>query len=145
MPFNAPLSSCLAGCCLCVARVVSGSSPASLRSRYSLLHGLGSLFKQFPFPRLPQLSEPCPVVKIPFLASFSFRAETSSAFISRSADRTRGLLVRIVTQSGPVLGDNTLPTFLSTVSLVFGAIGAFGETRSIMPKMPSFSTVFPRG
>ena len=43
---------------------------------------------------------------------------------------------------GPVLGDNTLPAFLSTVSLVFGAIGAFGETWSTMPKcllsVPSF-------
>jgi hypothetical protein len=33
-----------------------------------------------------------------------------------------------------VLSDNTLPTCLSTVSLVFGAIGAFGETKSITPK-----------
>jgi hypothetical protein len=55
----------------------------ALAQRFDDLRPCRSLLftiRAIPFPRLHLLSEPCPGVKMPFLASFSFRVQASGAF-----------------------------------------------------------------
>lgn len=119
----------------------------ALAQRLHDLHPCRSLLftiRAIPFPRLHLLSEPCPVVKMPFLASFSFRAQASGAFYKSIGGSYPKLTSAYCDSSkGPVLGDNTLPTFLSTIPPVFGAIGTWRD-KAHYPEMPSFSPAFPQ-
>jgi hypothetical protein len=109
----------------------------ALAQRLHDLHPCQSLLftiRAIPFPRLHLLSEPCPVVKMPFLASFSFRAQASGAFYKSISGSYPELTSAYCDSVRDQCSATTRYLRFSRLSLLSLVSSVPGETRPTIPK-----------
>jgi hypothetical protein len=125
-----------------LCNVLFEASSPKVPTTFTLDEVFCPLFEQFPFPRLHLLSEPSPVIKMSFLTSFSFRAQTSGAFhksIGGSYLKLAGAYCDSV-RGTSARRQHVAYVFLGYLSCLW-CHQYFGRDKVHYPERPSFSLI----